>query len=95
MSNMDKLIKKLPTDIMEIIFSFYTGWHPYYEHCIDQIKNINETLNIYRNTFWDLPRMRWWRNMNFHKFILLKNKQKQRLNNGKNTDIVDRDLKYG
>jgi len=85
MNDMDKLIKKLPTDIMDIIFSFYTGWHPYYVHCIDQIKDINESF-CFRGGFIihgghvSLP---------FYKFILVKNKMKYNLNVRKDIDIDD------
>jgi len=95
MRNMDKLIKRLPTDLIDMIFSFYTGWHPYYEHCIDQIKNINNTLCIYRETSILMSERRRWCKMPIYKFILLKNKQKKYLNDGKNTDKVDWDLRYG
>ena len=85
MRNMDKLIKRLPTELSDMIFSFYTGWHPFYEHCIDQIKNINNTLHVYRNSGKASER-RLWRKTPFYKFILRKNNVKIYLNTGKDPD---------
>lgn len=86
MRNMDKLIKRLPTELIDMIFSFYTGWHPFYEHCLDQIKNINNTLLVYRNTSFHAYVRRMWRKTPFYKFILRKNNVKIYLNGGKEPD---------
>ena len=85
---MDKLIKRLPTELSDMIFSFYTGWHPFYEHCLDQIKNINNKLHVYRNTTLNAHARRMWRKTRFYKFILRKNNVKIYLNTGRDPDEI-------